>query len=210
MQERLQKLQQRLPVQGLQKLAEHPLFERIVAGLLGSLATLMLLGFVAFNWYSHNDLDVSLSGLEVMLGLGSDAEPFGRIVDLLLILIPLGAITQITVASLTFLKHLPFNYALISMTVNAALLFTLPLIWQDLSTNAFRGDFEGEIFDLVISGYSTAEQFWLGFLSLLISMGAAVLMFGTQLGLFSAELPELKPLPEPPAPSETTDGGSNS
>jgi hypothetical protein len=206
---RLQQQFERIPLHRLGALSTHPRFTMIVAGLIGGLAVVIFLSFFATTWYSLGDF--SKTGVAVMLGIGDG--PFGRVIDLLLVIIPLGGITQLALAVMAARGALPLNHALASMTLVALTVLVVPLVWQGMSNNAF----DDMIRDEASSGYQTALHFWLSFLLLSVSVAASALYFGHHLRLFpEATVPEApadQPSEENPSPassaSETADPATN-
>lgn len=208
LQARLRQQLQRIPFQRIAALSLHPRFALVVAGLIASLASIMFINFFLLEWYGI--ADVSRSGIEVTLGIGDG--PFGRIADLLLIIVPIATITQITLAVMVFRGVLPLNHALVSMSVVAFLLLIVPMVWQALSTNAF----EDTAREFLRGGYSTALHFWLSLFMVLGSVVAGSMYFGHQLGVFPEDpappelaAPKATDAGETAAPTET-DGGESS
>lgn len=194
MQERIARLVQDPRFQRLGRFVQHRYFVIIVAGVMASLAFLMLVSFVVLDWYSLQIeiegiavVDESRTGVGVMLGTGENS-PFGRVIDILLVLVPLSSITLIVLAALAITKRLPLSFALSSASVIALLMLMLPLIWQGLSTNDIKseGDSNQEAIDFFTDGYSTEEQSIFGFLLLLLTSTALALHIANQFGLFSA------------------------
>lgn len=178
-------------------------------GVVASLAVLLLVVFVAVNWYHIADADFSRTGLQIMLGLNNEdfqgEDGFGRSIDWLLLLIPLGSMTLLVVAAMVFTKRLPYAFGTSSAVGIGLMLFVTPWVWQDLSSNTWRADYDDTVVELLTDGYRTALPMILGFLIFLFSSAAWLAFYAHQIGLFAEEaLPVSEPKPAIPesAPEE--------
>lgn len=205
LQGRLRAQLQRIPFQRIVALSTHPRFATVTAGLVGSLAVLLLLNFLVVNWYSFEPADFAQPGIGIVIGAGDG--PFGRAIDILLVIVPFAALTQIVLAGLVIRHMLPLSYGLLNMVVVAFLLLMVPFVWQALSTNAF----DANVRDDLRTGYNTASYFWLSLLMLLAAMISSLMFFTHQLNLFAVNEEAAKtPLPSAEPETLSTDGGVSS
>ncbi len=196
-------------VRRLGRWSQQPPIRLAIMGLIASFAFLLLVVFLAVNWYSIPDSGFSRSGVEIMLGLGDEdfegEGGFGRGLDWLLVIIPLGSLALAGVAGLVFAKRLPYQYGVGSAMGVGLLLFVTPWVWQDLSSNAWRSDFEGDLLKALTDGYRIALPMVVGLLIMLLSGFGWITYYAHQLGFFVAISPATAPpsvIPEPePKPS---------
>lgn len=176
--------------------AQQPPFQVAIIGLVTSLAFLQLLMFLVLNWYSLPDADISRTGFEVMLGIGNGdfadtAFGFGRSIDLLLVLTPLTSIALLILAIMVFAKRLPYPHAIASAMSIALIAFLVPWLWQDMSSNAMRSDFDGELLNELLAGHHTTLPLIMGLLMVLVSVFGWGIYQANQLGWFSrSDAPE--------------------
>ncbi len=202
-------------------------FVLVIAGLVGCLAFLMLVGFFLFSWFATNEDaattigDRSISAAGIWFGGNDDFASLDlenllfenktglgkvRAIDRILLIIPLGAITLMVLAVMIILGKLPLDQGLINLVLVALLLFIFPYLWQSLSTSQWRDYLESEnvesledSLDQFSQLYSTGEQKFLGFLMVLVAT--------IGLGLYVADQYQLlDKLAVAQTPRETTSG----
>lgn len=179
------------------------IFKFVIGGSLIALAVLMLIGSFAFTWVADDTSDESASAMTIWLGGNDDVKTldmeltfeedeediggFGdvRLLDRLLILLPLAALALVAVAAayMFLLKNLPWltpSRALVAMTILGCFLLLFPLIWESLSVNNWKNadiDFvsstQMSLFAQQLN--STSEQQVLGFLAFAIALSGLVL-----------------------------------
>lgn len=193
----------------LRSFVRNPNFVLIVAGLVGSLAFLMLVCFVALTWFGRDTN--TISGAKILLGgneifptlglvqirdvdLGIEYVTFSReggllnlrFIDWMLVIVPLGVVGLLVLVGMVIVEKLPVEQGLGGMTAIAALLFVFPFVWQGLSSSHWQDFLEDKkvaevdkTLDAMKEGYSTGEQKLFGLLLLLVS--------GAGYGLYVAE-----------------------
>lgn len=174
----------------------NPNFILVICGLVASFSSLMLVSFLALGW-----LDITGStatGTDIWLGRTildfstADAEKSGlgavRFIDRLLIVVPFGAITLITLAGMVITSRMPTVQGFLSMVAVALFLFFFPFFWQSLSTNNWQSDLSEQQWDELEATYedyySTGEQKLFGFLVSATSIIGLALYVADKRGLF--------------------------
>lgn len=174
---------------------QNPKFIMVICGLVASLSFLMLVSFLALGWVDNNQS--TPTGMEIWLGTGGgtlDISKSGetglddvRFIDRLLIVVPLGAITLITLAGMVITERMPTIQGLASMVAVALFLFFFPFFWQSLSINNWEGALEADNIEELVDTYkdfhSTGEQKLFGFLVSVVSMAGLGLYVAEQRGM---------------------------
>jgi hypothetical protein len=116
-------------------------------------------------------------------GLGSV-----RFIDRLLIIVPLGAITLITLAGMIITRRMPTIQGLVSMVAVGLVLFFFPFFWQSLSSSNWQGYLEEQnleaLEDTYNDFYSTGEQKLFGFLVSVVSIAGLGLWVADRRSVF--------------------------
>ena len=173
---------------------QNPKFIMVICGLVASLSFLMLVSFLALGWVDTNDS--TISGMKIWLGSDdmsrlsqNTSSGLGsvRFIDRLLIVVPLGAITLITLAGMVITERMPTIQGLASMVAVALFLFFFPFFWQNLSINNWEGALEADNIEELVDTYkdfhSTGEQKLFGFLVSVVSMAGLGLYVAEQRGM---------------------------
>jgi hypothetical protein len=173
----------------------NPNFILVICGLVASFSFLMLVSFLALGWIDTTDN--STSGFEIWMGSDGtlSIEKFGqtglgsvRFIDRLLIIVPLGAITLITLAGMIITRRMPTIQGLVSMVAVGLVLFFFPFFWQSLSSSNWQGYLEEQnleaLEDTYNDFYSTGEQKLFGFLVSVVSIAGLGLWVADRRSVF--------------------------
>ena len=173
----------------------NPNFILVICGLMASFSFLMLVSFLALGWIDTTDN--ATSGIEIWMGSDGtlSIEKFGqtglgsvRFIDRLLIVVPLGAITLMTLAGMIITRRMPTIQGLVSMVAVALFLFFFPFFWQNLSTNNWQSDLEKQKLESLEETYndfySTGEQKLFGLLVSVVSIAGLGLYVADRRGIF--------------------------